>query len=458
MSWLHRHLTVPIRRGPWLPSRVPLVAEYRRARRVFSDWQRWDAEQTLDYRLRALRETLRYCQRKVPYYRESFEQIGFDPQDEFTFDDFASLPPLQKQTVRTRANDLLSEDSDGGALYKQSTGGSTGEPVHVYLGPRDRAWRWAATDAMHERFGYRPGDRLALLWGTHLEPAGSDSVATSVSNWMINQRFFNCFRLDDIVFEQFHRDMKAFAPKFIRSYASALFLFARFLERKGIEPSYPSIALMTGAEKLTLEQRMLIEKVFCKPVFETYGARDFGLIAAQQTCGGAFIVVAPLVLVEPFGPADAFGSREVLVTNLHPQSMPLVRYRIGDRAIFPEAECGGVYELKEITGRVLDHLLMPSGRLIHSTQFPHMLKDFDIVEYQVIQQANGSVDINLLPGPAFDSKQKQTLGEMVDHMIPEVPVRINETERIERSVAGKLNPVISHFAQAPPSAQVGANH
>ena len=458
MSWLHRHFIVPIRRGPWSPSRVPLVAEYRRARRVFRDWEHWDAEQTFDYRLRALRATLRYCQQKVPYYREIFEQIGFDPHDEFTFDDFASLPTLQKQTVRHRGNDLLSDDSVLSRLYGQSTGGSTGEPVHVYLGPKDRAWRWAATDAMHERFGYRPGDRLALLWGTHLEPGGTDSVATSVSNWMINQRFFNCFRLDDDVFAQFHRDMNAYAPKFIRSYASALFLFARFLERKGIEPSYPSIALMTGAEKLTLEQRTLIEKVFRKPVFETYGARDFGLIAAQQTSGGAFIVVAPLVLVEPFGPTDAFGSREVVVTNLHPQSMPLVRYRIGDRAIFPAADNGCVYELQEITGRVLDHLLMPSGRLIHSTQFPHMLKDFDIVEYQVIQQANGSVDINLLPGPGFDGRQKRSLAAMVDHMIAEVPVRIIETKRIERTVAGKLNPVISHFGQTPPSTQVGASH
>lgn len=447
MSWLHRHMTAPIRRGPWRPSRVPLVAEYLRARRVFRDWRSWDVEQTFNYRLGALRATLRYCQQEVPYYRGLFEQMRFDPRADFTFDDFASLPALSKETIRTRTNDLLAEDSVRGGLYKQSTGGSTGEPIHIYLGTKDRAWRWAATDAMHGRFGYQPGDRLALLWGTHLEPGASDSVATSVSNWMLNQRFFNCFRLDEDIFEQVHREMAAFRPKFIRSYASAAFLFARFLERKGVEPSYPTTAIMTGAEKLALEHRTLIEKVFRKPVLETYGARDFGLIAAQEKSGGGFVVAAPLVLVEPFGPADALGSREILVTSLHPQSMPLVRYRLGDRAIFPATESGCVYELKEITGRVLDHLRMPSGRLIHSTQFPHLLKDFDIVEYQVIQQSNGSVDINLLPGPTFDGRQKRNLAAMVDRMILEVPVRINETQTIERTVAGKLKPVVSLFAQ-----------
>jgi hypothetical protein len=86
---------------------------------------------------------------------------------------------------------------------------------------------------------------------------------------------------------------------------------------------------------------------------------------------------------------------------------------------------------------------------MHATQFPHLLKDFDIVEYQVIQEADGSVEVTLVPGPSFGSEQRDTLASVIRRMIVEVPVRFNETTWIERTVAGKLRPVVSHYAAAP---------
>jgi phenylacetate-CoA ligase len=315
----------------------------------------------------------------------------------------------------------------------------------MYIGPGDRGWRWATTDVMYARTGFRPGDRLALFWGTHLEPTAGDSAFARLSNWMLNQRFFNCFRLDASAFAQAHDEMESFRPAFIQSYASALALFARFLSQEGIQPRYPTRAIITGAEKLTAEQRELIERVFRRPVFETYGSRECGLMASQEVPGGPFVIPAPYVLLEPHGPVDETGSREVLVTHLRAEAMPLLRYRIGDRALFPDAPVGCAYELQEITGRVLEHLTMPSGRLMHATQFPHLLKDYDVVEYQVTQEADGAVEITLVPGPSFGSEQREKLASAIRRMIVEVPVRFRETTWIERTVAGKLRPVVSHY-------------
>ena len=125
--------------------------------------------------------------------------------------------------------------------------------------------------------------------------------------------------------------------------------------------------------------------------------------------------------------------------------MPLIRYRIGDRARFPNAPAGCVYKLLEITGRTLEYITLPSGLVLHPTQFPHLLKDFDVREYQVIQQVDGSLDVFFVPGRAFDNGQRQDMGALLQRMISEVDINILEVERIQRTRSGKLRPVISHY-------------
>src|SRR5262249_27748532 len=148
-------------------------------------------------------------------------------------------------------------------------------------------------------------------------------------------------------------------------------------------------------------QRETVEAVFRVPIYESYGSRDCGVMAMQLSASDPRLFVAGAnVLIEPLGDADRVIGSEVLVTVLHRPGMPFLRYRIGDYARFPSVDPDAPVEfVEEVTGRVLDHIRLPKGRLVHSTQFPHFLKDFDVKEYQVVQEADGEVRILLVGGP-----------------------------------------------------------
>jgi len=70
-----------------------------------------------------------------------FARIGFDPQADFTFADFAQLPVLERDEVRRAGSNLISSIVPTAALRKDSTGGSSGVPTEIWLGPEELGWR-----------------------------------------------------------------------------------------------------------------------------------------------------------------------------------------------------------------------------------------------------------------------------------------------------------------------------
>src|SRR5207247_2590258 len=69
-------------------------------------------------------------------------------------------------------------------------------------------------------------------------------------------------------------------PDAIVAYTNPLYSLARALDEKGVKPYSPK-SIVVGAEKLHNFQRVLIERIFQTPVFETYGSREFMLIGAE---------------------------------------------------------------------------------------------------------------------------------------------------------------------------------
>jgi phenylacetate-CoA ligase len=429
-----------------------LVKAYKEGLRAFEAWQTLSVDERVARTSGAQARVLQHASR-APYYAELLRRAAIDLSKPVSIEQWQSLPPLEKLVLRERGAELIPTTTRPEWLRGQATGGSTGAPVKLKLGPVHQGWRWATHEYVHALAGIRPGDRAAYLWGAELDPNAVPSLWSRVSDFMVNRRMYNCFRLTDSLLEQYHRNLSVYRPRYFVGYASALALYADFLRRRGLEPGYPRRAIFTGAEKLEPSARALIASVFKVPVHETYGSRDCGAMAAQADPSGPLQVLLPYVLLEPFGDTAEDGSREVLVTHLVPSDgTVMIRYRIGDRAKFgdgsPFVTC-----LREVTGRVLDHIRLPSGKIIHSTQFPHLLKDYDVVEYQVVQLQDGSVTASLVTGATFGAEQEQALGRRLANMIPEVPVRIAVVPTIERGAAGKRRPVISHYHDSSPAAR-----
>ncbi len=444
---LSRRLLLPLTRvrAATRISLRPVMQAYYEGLHFRTSAASWSEDQKSEWVLHRLQLVVRRAYEQTPYYRELFDRIGFDPRADFSFSDFARIPVLEREEVRDARQSLLSGAVPSSQLLKDSTGGSTGMPTEVWLGPEERGWRESAIEWFQQLIGAPAGTRTALLWGHHLDPVKREGLRDRCSAFVNHQRWFDCFRLSPETLSRYHGEFKRWQPACIVAYAAALGALAEYLEERGVLPNYPDLCFVTGAEKLLPHHRESIESVFQKPVHERYGSRDVGCIGyqIQPKLTMDFETDWANLLVEP----ETIGNNSsLLITKLHADAMPMLRYRIGDVGNFPDSSKPGhpSFALKEVLGRDTDRIWLGQGRWITGLQMPHLLKDFAIQEFQFVQQSDYSIDLSIVPRSEFGEESRKGILAALRSNLNELPVNILLVDRIERSKANKWRPVISH--------------
>jgi phenylacetate-CoA ligase len=404
----------------------------------------WSHEQRLQWTEERLRTVVRQAYEETVFYRDLYDRHNVDVYADFTFDDFARFPILDRDDVPEAGPKLLSSSVPAEQRRKDSTGGSTGVPTEIWLGPNERGWRDSGMERFFETLGVREGSRTALFWGHHLDPKATDSLRDRYQAFVTNVRWFDCFRLSPEILDEYHHEMERFRPACIIAYASALGHLAEHLLDRKYKPTYPTRCLITGGEKLWSRHRSLIEQAFGRPVHERYGSRDAGCIGVQldPENGLDFTIDWPYTFVEP---ETAEAEAPILVTKLQADAMPMIRYRINDVGRFAPGSKPGhpVFSLLEVIGRSNDVISLPNGGWIHGTQFPHMFKDYPVREFMVVQRRDYSVELQVVPQAGFDESSLRGIEETVTANLPGLPIKIEVTEAVARSKSNKWRPVIS---------------
>lgn len=428
------------------PSRRAPVRAFYEAMRFRRQAAKWDVERQRAWVLERLRFVVRRAYRETQYYRELLDQIGFDPQANFEFDDFAHLPVLEREHISRSSRQLMSERIPIQSAVLQATGGSTGAPTDVWLGPEERGWSESGTELFMRRIGVPTGSPTGLLWGHHLDPQASDSFRDRYHAFEQNQRWFDCLRLSPEKLERYHQEFMRWRPACIIAYASALGQLAEYLLERGYQANYPSRCFVTGAEKLWPQHRVSIQKAFGLQVHERYGARDAGGIGFQvepsQTLDYEIDWANTLVEPETDEPESP-----ILITKLHADAMPMIRYRVGDVGRFPEASAPGspTFTLHEVLGREVDRIWLPNGGWITGLQVPHMMKDYPVREFVFLQRADYSIEIQIVPRNGFAEESRRSMMNTISANLPGLEIRIALVEEITRTRANKWRPVVSEI-------------
>lgn len=428
-----------------------LRASHRPALRAFQEGlnfrrnvQEWSVDQKRGWILDRLRYTVRRAASETAYYRELFKRLGFEPEADFGFEDFARLPVLQREDIERGAWTLVSDSVPRDQLRADATGGSTGKPTEIWMGPEERGWRESGLEYFMERVGASVGTRTAYLWGHHLDPVASDRFLDRLRDFVANVRWFDCFRLSAPVLEGYHREMSRWQPGCVVAYASALADLASVAEDLPERPNYPTRCFVTGAEKLLAHQREVIQRVFGQPVFERYGSRDVGLIGFQIDAprDHCFEVDWVNIMVEPEAPTR---ESSILVTKLHADGMPMLRYRIGDVGRFdPDSRPGHpCFMLPEVLGREADRIALPGGGWIHGLEFPHLMKDYPIRDFQLVQHKDLSVVLFVVPKEGFTEEDRRAILRVMLANLRGVDVTLKLVTRVLRSASNKWRPVRS---------------
>jgi phenylacetate-CoA ligase len=140
---------------------------------------------------------------------------------------------------------------------------------------------------------------------------------------------------------------------------------------------------------------------------------------------------------------------EIAITPLWRNSMPFIRYLIGDRgALGTKCKCGrGTHILKKLIGRCDDFILLPSGRKI-SARAINLLDDLHSLKcYQIIQKKKGKIIFRYVPSKDFGQSAKALVKKRILQGCrgEQLGIEFEETERITRGITGKIQTVISEI-------------
>jgi hypothetical protein len=127
----------------------------------------------------------------------------------------------------------------------------------------------------------------------------------------------------------------------------------------------------------------------------------------------------------------------------------MIRYRIGDIGLFPAHSRPGfpAFELNEVIGRETDRIWLPNGRWIHGIQMPHLMKDYPVKEFMLVQRDDYSVELKIVPKGDFGQESCSGILKTVSANLPGLTLSVNLVDEIPRTSANKRRPVMSAVAR-----------
>jgi len=445
---LARRIAAPIRWSRFRPGFSAAAKGHREGMAERERHSRLSPTRRATLALEALRRVVRHAGDRVPFYRERFRRAGFDWRAPFTLAEYAGLPPLERSDVALAGDALLAEGIDRSRLIPDATGGSTGEPLRYLLDPFERGYLDAGLEWHARSLGASRGARTALFYGGEADPLARKGLGRRIRDLAANRLVFPCFRINEELLEEVHRAFTRFRPEILVAYSSAAEALARHLLASGRRADYPVVAVVAAAEKLKPEAREALAAGFAAPAFERYGSREAGLVAAEGPPGGGPLAVDLAHAIAEPGEAPA-GSRAapILVTKLAHYSMPFLRYRIGDVAVFDPrhrpADGLPFVALASVEGRDMDFLVRRDGGLVHPVELPHFFKDEPVREFAAEQGLDGSVLVSVVPGDGYGPAHGRKIRGVLERNLAGFPVAVREVARIDRTPSGKRRPVVS---------------
>jgi phenylacetate-CoA ligase len=418
-------------------------------RRRMEQTQWWSPDRLATLQADRLRSLLLEAQ-QVPYWRDLFQRLHFDPRDVTGAQNLQALPLLDKATIRAHTDAMKHPQARG--LARFNTGGSSGEPLIFFIGSErvshDVAAKWRAT----RWWGVDIGDPEIVVWGSPIELGAQDRLR-AWRDKLMRTRLLPAFEMSEARLDDFVATIRRVRPKMLFGYPSALSHIARHAEQRGqrMDDLGVRVAFVTS-ERLYDDQRAVIERVFGCKVANGYGGRDAGFIAHECPAGGMHLTAEDIVveLVDPDGrPVPPGQAGEIVVTHLATRDFPFIRYRTGDVAVMDDRRCAcgrGLPMLREIQGRTTDFVVAADGTVMHGLALIYVLRDVPgLRQFKIIQESRARTRVLLVTDDQLAESMRRGIVEQFKRRLgAEVDIVLDQVPEIPPEKSGKYRFVTSH--------------
>lgn len=415
-----------------------------------SQW--WPQERIIAQQAERLRGFLADIGTSVPYYRELFARIGFDPRGVRAAADLQALPFLTKSVIKQNSEALRAADARG--LARFNTGGSSGEPLIFFIGTErvthDVAAKWRAT----RWWDVDIGDPEIVVWGSPIELGSQDKVRL-VRDRLMRTELLPAFEMSDAKVEGFIARIREVRPRMVFGYPSAISHIAGYAEKKGIRLDDLGVKVVfVTSERLYDHQREIISRLFACPVANGYGGRDAGFIAHACPSGSMHITAEDIIveIIDGEGRVQPPGvSGEIVVTHLATRDYPFVRYRTGDVGVLSEDPCPcgrGLPVLREIQGRSTDFVIAADGTVMHGLALIYVLRDIPgVASFKIVQETTALTTVFVVPGPLFEAGDVGRIQDGLRRRLgASVTIDVKLVDVVPAEASGKFRYVVSRVA------------
>lgn len=409
---------------------------YRQLKRMTT----WTSEEIMKWQIVELKELVETAYNHSRYYHELFDKIGLKPCDVKSMKDIEQLPPLTKEIIRDRYNDIMLDNCSNYYWKNGSTGGSTGDPVRYVKDNNSWGFDNAFNLLMWQRTGYHYGDKFLALGSSSIFPTNKRSLLHDLYYKMKAKYPFNAMNFSE---ERLGECVKFIVEKdihFIYGYASSIFLLAKYVVDQGLKDKVSIKACFPTSEILTDTYRETIAAAFHCHINDSYGANDGGIVAHKLDNEDGYKVGYNCIvqIKNPEAGKENFGT--ALLTDVTNTVFPFIRYELGDIL-----ELGEGYNdfyngqvLAKVVGRTSDIIRLENGHTLTSPGFTILFKDLNVKGYRIFKSNRMELTLEIVKLPNYtDEEERLIVDTMHKHAGSDCKIIINYKDEIVTRVNGK---------------------
>lgn len=364
-------------------------------------------EQVYDDQLHRLIKLLTHSYYNTDFYRLRFDDAGVKPDDIKSFKDFSSIPLLTKDDIRANKAAMIARNmTEKTDLVAKKTSGSTGVSLDLFVDEDSVQWKRAVTISYDRWSGWDIGEKVGAIWGN---PQHNLNWRTKLRNMILERYIYlDTLKMDEKSMLDFYNQLKEFRPTILFGHAHSLFLYAKFLEKCGLNDIRPR-GIISTCMVLHDFERKTIEGVFDCHVTNRYGCEEVSLIACECSEGNMHLNCDTLYVefIRDGKPVPAGEPGAIVVTDLTNYGMPFIRYKIGDVGIpssNTECACGCTYPIMEsLEGRVADYVVTPDGTYISGISLTENFAMYlpGVKQMQILQEKIDYLVFRVVKGELF---------------------------------------------------------
>ena len=409
-----------------------------------------------EFQKNEIRDLLLICCKHSAWYKKKFNEleIGVDDINKDPIGVLKKLPLLSKSDRKKFVEKIKINNPKEKVSLVTHTSGTSGSPTINYLN-KDSVWRaMALWKRFHHIIGIESNDKQIRFSGNPIVKTNKRKKPFWIYNYFEKQLFFSTYHINHKNIKEFTLKYLAFKPLLLDGYPSAIYEFAKLIEKHELVIDHYPTAIVTTAETLYEYQRTLIEKVFKCKVFNQYASSEGSPFITECKNGNLHINVDSgyFEFLNTKGEVAKKGEvARMIVTSFRNNMTPLLRYDIEDCVILPEeqvaCDCGCKMPIVErIIGREDDLLLSTSGALIGMMAYKVFTYAKNITKGQIIQHKPLEVTLNIEIESSFTNSDQNFIVDKVKSSLgQEVEVEVVVFDKIPLGAAGKFTTVKRNF-------------